>query len=154
MKLIVFGQASVLLAWTLSFSVQAADSSPEWSDQQLDDYSDKQQLINPSAKSPAQKVRELFPGKHSFSVSDIKTALSPTKSPSPVNLLEDHKQNDPKPCGAFSTKETLRQLNLYKQASGSSADFHWALTQFFGVQDWYKPPQIAYVESNADKAPP
>jgi len=153
-KLILFGQASVLLVWTLSFSVQAADSSPDWSDQQLDDYSDKQQLINPSAKSPAQKVRKLFPGKHSFSVSDIKTALSPTKPSSPVKLLDDHSQNNPKPRGAFSMEETLGQLNMYKQAIGSSADFQWALTQFFGVQDWYKPPQIAYVESNAEKAPP
>jgi hypothetical protein len=61
---------------------------------------------------------------------------------------------NPKPDGSFSKLETLIQLNRYKQASGSSSDFARALTQFFGDQDWYKPPQIAYVESNVDKAIP
>jgi hypothetical protein len=87
-------------------------------------------------------------------LSEIKTALNPPKPSSPINLVADHTQNNPKPDGSFSKEETLIQLNRYKQASGSSEDFAWALTQFFGDQDWYKPPQIAYVESNADKAIP
>jgi hypothetical protein len=154
MKIFAFGQLSAFLICTLPLSAQATDSSQEWSNQQLDEYSAKQQLINPSAKSPAQKVRELYPGKPSYSLSEIKTALNPAKYPTPFNLLEDHKQTNPKPDGSFSKKEALTQLNMYKQASGSSADFAWALTQFFGEQDWYKPTQIAYVESNADKALP
>ena len=153
-KIYLFGQVCALLTYTLSWNVQAADNSAQWSNQQLDDYSEKQQLISPSAKSPAQKVRELFPGQKSYSLSEIKMALNPSKTSSPINLVADHTQNNPKQDGAFSKEETLDQLNMYKQVSGSSTGFDWALNQFFGDQDWYKPSQIAYVESNADKAPP
>src|SRR5450759_3044300 len=108
MKTTHFGQVAFFLLCTLPFSVQAGDNSARWSDQQLDAYSDMQQLISPSAKSPAQKVRELFPGQTSYSLSDIKTTLNPAKPSSPIKLIEDHTQNNPKQEGTFSTEETLR----------------------------------------------
>src|ERR1700677_2774408 len=154
--------AALVYFFAFSLFIEAATVQPDiWTNQRLKKYSEQQKLINPKGGDLYQQVRQMYPGRNTYTNDQVLAVTNPfvkkDKNYDPTTIKQKDKDTDskgnriPMPPDAIRRDAALELLANYELLHPGTTKLVDALYAKYGKQDWYTPDQLSDVETNGAK---